>query len=464
MPKFDEELVSGSIFRSVWKLAWPVILLQVMSGIHGFVDHVLVGRYVEDFAANAAIGVSWQLFLVMVVFIASLFHGMGVMVARYSGKKDRESVNLVTYQVFLTSFYILLFIAAPIGYFITPQLLNLTSASEEVRAYALPYLRILFTCSSPLFMMFALNSAFQATGDPRTPLKLGILTTALNVILSYVLIVGPGSFPSFGALGAAIGTVIAPIPSVAISIWLIARHKTIVGAPEHFTLVPDFKVIRSVARIGIPTGIQAVLLNVGGVILLRFIGALEEGAAAQAAYTICYAQLFSFVTFASFGLRASSATIMGQNLGAGKPERAKAGVYVTSLMALGWASIWAFVYWTFPQALLSLFSVTVSDGAVFGFGEELLSYLALSAFFVAAALTITGGLQGAGDTKTPMYIAFVSQIIVALGLCFVFQQMGILNASKIWTAILVGHFTRFVCTAIFFERGAWKGINVEIEA
>lgn len=103
MRSFDQELVSGNIFRSVWKLAWPVILLQLISGLHGFVDQVLVGRYVNDFAANAAIGVAWQLFLVMVVFIASLFHGMGVMVARYSGKQDGASVNLVTYQVFLAS-------------------------------------------------------------------------------------------------------------------------------------------------------------------------------------------------------------------------------------------------------------------------------------------------------------------------------------------------------------------------
>ena len=461
MRDFDPDIVSGSILRSVWKLAWPVIALQLVSGLHGFVDHVLVGHYVQDVAANAAIGIAWQLFLVMVVFIASLFHGMGVLIARYSGRRDRSAVNRIAYETFLASFYILLFVAAPIGYFITPQLLDLTNATPEVREYARPYLRILFTASVPLFMMFMLNGAFQATGDPKTPLKLGILTTANNIILSILLITGVGPFPGLGVIGAAVGTVLAPIPSVVLSIWFVLRHKMILGPPEKFTLIPNFSVIRAVARLGIPTGIQAVLLNVAGAVLLGFIGLLESSEAAQAAYTICYTQLFSFVTWASFGLRASSATIMGQNLGAGKPERARQGVYVTMAMALTWATAWAILYWSVPDLLLSLFNY--NDGKVFELGRDLLQYLAASAFFVAAALTITGGLQGAGDTKTPMYIAFVSQILVLLGVCFVLQQTGRLTANAIWITLLASHFTRFVFTMAAFQRGAWANIRVELE-
>ncbi len=460
MRHFDQELVSGSILRSVWKLSWPVICLQLVSGIHGFVDHVLVGYFVQDFAANAAIGVAWQLFLVMVVFIASLFNGMGVLVARYAGRRDRVALSNIAYQVFLTSFYILIFVAAPLGYFFTPSLLRLTNAQPEVIAYAEPFLKIVFTCSAPLFMMFALNNAFQASGDPRTPLKLGILTAILNVILSSILITGMGPFPELGVMGAAIGTVLSPIPSVAISISLIMRHKMIVGPPEKFTLRPDFQIIRTVARIGIPTGIQAVLLNVGGAILLGFIGTVEHSIAAQAAYTICYTQLFSFVTWASFGLRASSATLMGQNLGAGQPDRARMSVYATMVMAMLWASLWAIIYWTFPSFLMSLFNQ--NEGDVFTIGRELLQFLAVSAFFVSAALTITGGLQGAGDTKTPMYIAFVSQIVVLLGLCFVFQQTGYLSPTSIWTAVLISHFTRFIATAFVFHQGRWAHIELNM--
>ncbi|MDP7638518.1 MAG: MATE family efflux transporter [Candidatus Hydrogenedentes bacterium] len=461
MKEFDKELVTGSIFRSVWKLAWPVILLQSIMGVHGFVDHILVGNYVEDYAANAAIGISWQLFLVLMVFIAMFFNGMGILVARYSGRQEKKTVNQIAYQVFLASSYIVLFIAAPLGYLLTPHLIDIIGASPEIREYAQPYLRVLFTCSLPLFMTFALNSAFQATGDPRTPLKLGILTTLLNVALSYVLITGLGPIPAFGALGAAIGTVVAPLPSLAVAISLVMRHKMIVGPPERLTLALDFSVIKSVAKLGIPTGIQAVLLNVGGVLLLRFIGSLENSTAALAAYTICYTQLFSFVTWASFGLRASSATIMGQNLGAGQPVRARRGVYVTTFMAMLWAGAWAAVYWTAPEFLMGLFNYP--EGDVFLIGKELLHFLSGSAFFVSAALAFTGGLQGAGDVKTPMYVAFLSQIVVVLGTCFVLDRMDRLTASWIWTAILMGHSTRFLATAAVFERGKWIHIKMDLE-
>ncbi len=462
MKQFDQELVSGSIFRSVWKLAWPVIALQLMSGIHGFVDHVLVGNFVQDPAANAAIGVSWQLFLVMVVFIASLFHGMGVLIARYSGKQDREAVNRVAYDTFLASFWILVLVAAPIGYFLTPQLLNLVNAEEAVQVYARPYLRLLFTASVPLFLMFMLNGAFQATGDPRTPLMLGVLTTVCNVTLSTCLIIGVGPFPELGTLGAAVGTVLGPIPSVVISILLILRHKMLVGPPEHFTIIPDFSVVKTVARIGIPTGIQAVLLNVAGAVVIGFVGSLEHSAEAQAAYTICYAQLFSFVTWASFGLRASSATIMGQNLGAGKPERAKQGVYVTMGMAVAWSMVWASIYLFFPDVLLSFFKVT--EGTTFDIGVDFLRFLSISAFFVATALTLTGGIQGAGDTVTPMYIAFISQIVVLLGLCTVFQALDMLSPRHIWFSILMAHVARMVLSVLAFRREGLTSIKVELES
>ena len=275
-------------------------------------------------------------------------------------------------------------------------------------------------------------------------------------------ITGIGTFPTLATIGAAIGTVVAPITSVLIAMSLIFRHKMIIGRPKKLTLKLDFTVIRNVARIGIPTGIQAVLLNIGGVALLGFIGSLEKSTAAQAAYTICYAQLFSFVTFASFGLRASSATLMGQNLGAGKPDRARKSVYITMLMALVWAGFWATIYWTVPNFLLSLFSLTDPD--VFAIGRELLRFLAASAFFVSAALAITGGLQGAGDTKTPMYIAFISQIVVLLGVCFFLQQTGRLTTTSIWTAVLLSHFTRFCATMIVFQRGRWINLKVELES
>ncbi|MBI4557200.1 MAG: MATE family efflux transporter [Candidatus Hydrogenedentes bacterium] len=461
MKTFDDELVSGSILRSVWKLAWPGVLLNLLNGVHGIIDHVLVGHFI-GYEGNAAIGVAWQIYLVMVVFIASLFQGMNVLVARYAGRQDRQAISRVTYQTFLAGIILVVGIIMPLGLFTAPYLLTLLNQSPGVQVHALPYLRVLFAFGAPLFLMILLTYALQAAGDPKTPLKLGVLATFLNAIISTVLITGFGPAPKLGATGAALGTCLAPLVSVVIAITLIFKRKLLIDRPERLTLLPDLSVIRVVARIGIPTGLQAVLLNLGGVLLIRIIGMLEHSAAAQAAYTICYSQLFSIITWASFGLRASAATIIGQNIGAGKPERGKAGVHVAATVGAAWAVVLGLLFWSCPQALLSIFGA--SQEPVLGFGVTLLRYLAFSGVFLAVSLAITGGLQGAGDTMTPMYIALITQIGVLLGICQVFAWLNLLSAQVVWCAILISHVTRCLLTYRAFQQGKWARINVELVA
>jgi len=458
MKAFDKDIVSGSIPRSIWKLAWPLVLLNLINGVHGFVDHILVGHFVAspNNAANAAIGVAWQVFLVVVVLIASLFHGMNVLIARYAGMEDRESMSRVFYESFLACVLILLGIVAPAGYLLAPLLLDFVYARPDVQVHALPYLRILFTCAGPLFLTFMLTGAFQASGDVKTPLLLGILTAILNVIISVALIVGMG----MGAIGAALGTVLAPLASIAISLALILRRKMILQPPKRLSLLPDFSVLKVVARIGIPTGIQGVLLNLAGVFLLKYIGKLELGSAAQAAYTICYAQLFSLIAWTCFGLRSAAATVMGQNIGAGKPERGKKAVLLAAFMGAAWAAGIGLAFRLFPGELLALFGATGEP--VFSYGVSLLSYLSICGIALAANLALTGGMQGAGETKIPMYIAFLTQIVVLLGICQYYAVTGALSPDRIWRAIFISHILRLLLTAAVFRTEKWAHTKVQL--
>src|SRR5678810_1276641 len=136
--RYDRSIVEGPLRSAVWKIAWPTMLTNVIGGVQGMSDHALVGNFV-GYKANAAIGVSWQIFLVVIVFISSLFTGMSVLVARFAGANDEEKVNRTVYQVFLTGMFITLGIMAPIGYFVSPALLSLVHAAPEVRAEGLPF-------------------------------------------------------------------------------------------------------------------------------------------------------------------------------------------------------------------------------------------------------------------------------------------------------------------------------------
>ena len=451
---FDRSLVEGPIAPAVWRLAWPTMLQNVIAGLQGIIDHAMVGHFV-GYTANAAIGVSWQIIIVVVVFISSVFSGMAVLVARFAGANEPAKVNRVVYQSFLVALALSVFMAA-VGYVAAPALLDVVNAAPEVRGEALPFLRAMFLGILGMMMFFMLSGAFRAAGDPRTPLRLGVAMTALTILFNVLLI------PRFGTIGAALGTIASSTIVAVYGVWRLFAPGSVIHFRPGMDLAPDLGIIRSLFRFGLPTGIQGIAMNIAGVLLLRFIGSLEHSAAAQAAYAVGYAELFSLITWTSVGLMGASATIAGQNLGAGNPGRAMHGVAVASRIGLGLAAIVGTMFIVIPDYLLGVFGMT--EPLVTSIGEQLLMYLSVSGLFVTVALSYTGGLQGTGDTRSPLYISMVSQIAVPIGLCTWLQATRGLQPGDIWLAIVLGHFTRAALSVVRFRQGRWRHIRVDIEA
>jgi putative MATE family efflux protein len=459
--RFDRSIVEGPITRAVWKLAWPTMLQNVIGGLQGIIDHVMVGHYV-GFVGNAAIGVSLQIFLVVVVFVSSLYMGMGVLVARFTGANEPDKVNRTVYQAFLTSIVLACVILAPLGYWLSPWLLDLIKAAPEVKAEALPFLRTMLVFSVGLLIFFMLGGALRAAGDARTPLRLGVLITVLTIALNIVFIRGLGPIPAFGTLGAALGSVIASGVAAAIGIWLLFSGQLVVRFSRGMRWGPDWTIIRSLFRFGLPTGFQGVAMNVGGVLMLRFIGSLDKSAEAQAAYAVGYTELFSLITWTASGLMGATAAVAGQNLGAGKPERTIQGVHAASRLGLAVAASVGLLFLLAPRLLLGIFGM--EDPTVLAIGAQLLRFLSVSGLFITVALTYTGGLQGTGDTRSPLYITLVSQLALPIGLCAGLQAARGLTTTDIWIAILIGHFVRAVLSTIRFRQGKWRHIRVDIDA
>ena len=456
---FDRSIVDGPIRSAVWKLAWPTMLQNIIGGLQGLVDHAMVGHYV-GYVGNAAIGVSWQIFLVVIVFISSLFTGMGVLVARFAGADEPEMVNRTVYQAFLTSVMLVLFVLAPIGYFASPGLLELVNAAPDVQAEALPYMRILFVFSFGMLIFFMLGGALRSAGDAQTPLRLGVALTVLNVVLNVILIRGLGPIPAFGTTGAAMGTVIAGGIVAIYSLGKLFGGRWVVSFHRGMNLRLDWEIIGQLFRFGLPTGIQGVAMNVGGVFLLAFIGSLAMSAQAQAAYVVSYTQLFSFITWTSVGIMGATAAVSGQNLGAGRPDRTAEAVRTASGFGLMLAAVIGVAFLLIPDALLAIFGM--EDPVVRDLSVQLLRYLAISGLFITVALAYTGGLQGTGDTKSPMYISFVSQIVIPLGMCFLIRAYSTLDPADIWLAIVIGHLTRATLSVTVFKRERWRDIRVAV--
>jgi Na+-driven multidrug efflux pump len=279
--------------------------------------------------------------------------------------------------------------------------------------------------------------------------------TILTVIFNVILI------PALGTVGAAFGTIASSTIVAIYGMWRLTRPYSVIHFERGMSLKPDFTIIRSLFRFGLPTGVQGIAMNIGGVLMLRFIGSLQESAAAQAAFAVGYTELFSLITWTSVGLMGASATIAGQNLGAGNVDRAMDGVRVASKFGLAVAAVIGALFLLIPQYLLAIFGMT--DPVVLSLGRSLLAYLSVSGLFITVALSYTGALQGTGDTRSPLYISIISQVVIPLGLCSALQASRGLQATDIWLAIVVGHFTRASLSFLRFRQGKWRNIAVDIE-
>jgi putative MATE family efflux protein len=457
--RYDRSIIEGPLAPAVWKLAWPTMLTNIFGGLQGIVDHVMVGRYV-GFNANAGIGVATQIWIVIVVFIMSVFTGMSVLVARFVGAGDEEMADRTVYQAFLTALGISVLVLAPVGWLAAPALLTLVNATAAVQAEALPYLRISMVFSSGMLIFFLTSGALRSAGDARTPMVLGIAMTLMNIALNVVFITGMGPIPAYGTAGAAMGTVIAAGLLGAYSLFKLWHGGWVVSFPKGRGYAPDWGIIRSLFRFGLPAGIQGIAMNIGGLLLLAFIGSLAQSAAAQAAYAVSYGQLFSLVTWTSVGLMGAAAAVAGQNLGAGQPDRANEAVHVAARIAMAGAGFLGLFFFFLPRTLLGVFGM--DEPGVVDIGVQLLRILSVSGLMIAVALTYTGGLQGTGDTRGPLYISIVSQVMVPLGICAVVERVATLDPLDIWLAILAGHTTRCALSVLRFRQGRWRNIAVDV--
>jgi putative MATE family efflux protein len=307
-----------------------------------------------------------------------------------------------------------------------------------------------------MLIFFMFSGALRAAGDARTPMRLGIVMTVLNIVLNILLI------PQLGTRGAAIGTAIASLGTAGLFLWLLQSDRLVIHFSRSMPRAPDWGIIRSLFRFGLPAGVQGIVMNLGGLLMLRFIGSLSQSAEAQAVYAVGYTELFSLVTWTSVGLMGASAAIAGQNLGAGRPDRSAGGVRVAAMIGLSTAGIIGLLFVAIPDVLLAAFGMT--EPRVTDLGRQLLAFLAVSGLFVTVALTYTGGLQGTGDTKGPLYISLASQVLVPVGLCAAIRMARGLEAADIWLAIVIGHFTRAALSVLRFRQGRWRNIAVDVPA
>ena len=289
---------------------------------------------------------------------------------------------------------------------------------------------------------------------------LGAALTVLNITFNVILIRGLGTDPGVRNAGAAIGTVIASGIVSAVALWMILDGKLVDPLPADDVVEAGLGDHPALFRFGLPAGIQGVAMNIAGVLLLRFIGSLEHSAEAQAAYAVGYAELFSLITWTSVGLMGAAAAVAGQNLGAGHPERSEPRVSSRRARSGSASRLHRRAVPADPRASAGHLRYDAIRSWC-DLGTELLRFLSVSGLFITVALTYTGGLQGTGDTRSPLFITLISQVLVPLGICFTLQAMGTLQLTTVWTRHPGSAISPVRPLGRRFQQGKWRNIAVE---
>ncbi len=440
-----EDFTKGSLNRAIVLLSIPMILEMVMESLFGIVDVFFVSRLGAD--AVATVGYTESLLTLIFGVAIGLSMSTTAFVARRTGEKDPVGAADAAVQAIALGLIISV-IFGIIGLTQAPALLNLMGASPAILANA-RYTRLLLGGSSVIFLLFLINAIFRGAGDATLAMRTLWLANAINIVLDPCLINGWGPFPKLGVFGAAVATTTGRGIGVLFQLWQLSRFQNRITISRKQIRL-DFGLMLRLLRVSITGILQFLIATASWLGLVRIISTF--GSAAVAGYTIAV-RLIIFTILPAWGFSNAAATLVGQNLGAGKPERAEQSVYRTGFYNMGYMAFVSIGFLFFPGLLVHFFTV---DSAVARVSTECLGTFAIGYTSYAWGMVLMQAFNGAGDTMTPtmvnLFAFWVFQIPLAylLGIHFAFGVRGTFWAVPIADVILT------LTSLYLFRRGSWK--------
>jgi putative MATE family efflux protein len=451
--KIAKDLTTGNHVGNVLFLVWPIVITSLLQTTLGIADTIMVGRLGTQ--PLAAVGMGRFILMVVIIFILAVSTGAQALVARYTGAKDKEQSTCVVDQALILSIIVTALLAT-IGLLFSPLFLRLLGAEPEIITLGIPYLRIIFAGLLFMGLNFVINAILQGAGDTRTPLKIMALINTLNIILNYLLIFGIGFFPQMGIIGAAWGTVIARSVGGGIGLWVLVSDRFAARTLLHKRFKLQLTLISKIIRIGFPAGVQGLVRSGAAMILMRFVAMTVHSTYAVAAFSIGFQiEAISFMPGLAFG--AAAMTLVGQNLGARKPERAKQSSKSATALAALFMSVMGLLLFFFARPIISIFS---TNAYVVDIGADFLRIMAYSQPFLALVMVFSGGLQGAGDTMTPLKYSLIHGWFVRLPLVYILAFLLDFQTTGIWWAMTISTITQGLATWWYFQQGRWQQIRI----
>ncbi len=442
----ERDLTQGSLGKAIFLLSVPMILEMLGESLFAVVDIFFVAKLGAD--AIAVVGLTEALIIIVYALAIGVSIGATATVARRIGEKDTEGAAQTAIQVLYLGLIVSVVVGA-MGVIFAPQLLALMGAEENVIAQGTTFTRIMLGGNVVIVFLFLINGIFRGAGDAAIAMRVLWLANVLNIILAPCFIFGVWIFPELGVTGAAVGTTIGRGCGVLYAFYsLMRRDGRFQIQTRHLTFVPSL--VWKLAKLSTSATLQMLIGMASWVGLIRIISGF--GTDAVAGYLIGI-RVIVFALLPSVGLSNAAATLVGQSLGAGKPERAEKAVWTAAFCSAGFLTVVGILLAVFAKPIVNIFT---TETIVANYASDCLLIVSLGFLFYGFGMVIETSFNGAGDTVTPTYVNLFIFWLFEIPLAYVLAYKFGLEAYGVFWAITIAFSMLAVVSAILFRRGKWK--------
>jgi putative MATE family efflux protein len=441
-----QDYTTGNLNRAILLLAVPMVLEMVLESLFAVVDVFWVSRLGAN--AVATVGLTESMLSLIFSVAMGLSLSTTAMVARRIGEKDPEGAAVAGVQAIFLGFFVAVAVGVPC-YLFAPNLLRLMGASPEIVATGSGYTRICLGGSFAVLLLFLNNAIFRGAGDAAIAMRLLWVSNILNLILDPCLIFGLGPFPRMGVTGAAVATLTGRSIGVVYQFYRLMRGTERIRI-LHRQIRLKMDVLLRLIHVSVTGILQFAIAHTSWIGLVRIVSIF--GAAALAGYTIGI-RVVIFVILPSWGLSNAAATLVGQNLGAGHPERAEKSVWRTGLYNVIFLGAVGLVFIFFPEPIVRLFT---NDPLVIPFGVACLRIVSYGNLGYAYFMVMMQAFNGAGDTITPTIVNFFGFWLLEIPLAYSLAIPLHMQSKGVFASIAIAESSMALASAILFKQGKWK--------
>jgi putative MATE family efflux protein len=446
----NQDFTEGSIGRAILLLAVPMVLEMSMESLFGVVDVFWVSRLGAD--AVATVGLTETALVLVFVIALGLSMGATALVARRIGEKDERAAGLVAVQAIVVGL-VVSGTTAVVGYFFAPNLLHIMGGSDSVVKLGSGYTRMILSGSTTIFLLFLINAVFRGAGDAAIAMRVLWIANLVNIGLNPCLIFGLGPFPRLGVTGSAVGTTIGRGVGVLLQLWVLTSGRGRLSLHVSQLRV-DLLVMWRLIRLSLNAIFQYMVQMASWIGMVRIIASFGSGA--TAAYTVAF-KVIIFAILPSWGMSNAAATLVGQNLGAGKPARAESSVWRTGLYNMVFLGCVGLLFIVFAPQIIALFT---TDPVVAPLAVSALRLFSCGNVSYSYGMVITAAFNGAGDTATPTGLNLVCFWLCQIPLAWALAFHTGLGPNGVYVAVVVSDSLLAALGVLLFRRGKWKQVKV----